>query len=88
MLDAEEYKKKAFQQRPDATTYDVLTSDPTPKLTRAIQKTLDRLVREEVLHQTTGRVMSPKETSGHSYVDQNTAFPTPDNFWGASRIPT
>ncbi len=58
-----EYKEKAIQQLFDATTYKIFTSDPTSKQTRAIQKTLDRLVREEVLPQTTARAISPKETS-------------------------
>ncbi len=63
MLGTEEYKKKAIQQLHDATTYDVLTSDPMPKQNRAIQKTLDRLVLEEVLPQATACAISPKETS-------------------------
>ncbi len=44
VLDTEEYKEKATQQLSDATTYKALTSDPTPMQSRAIQKTLDRLV--------------------------------------------
>ncbi len=68
MLDTEECKEKTTQQLSDATTYNVLTSDPTPKQARAIQKTLDRLVREEVLPQATARAISPKETSiAHAY---------------------
>ncbi len=63
MLDTEEYKEKAIQQLSEATTYNVLTCDPTPKQTRATQKTLDRLVREEVLPQTSARAISPKETA-------------------------
>ncbi len=63
MLGTEEYEEKAIHQLPDATTHHVLTSEPTPKQTRAIQKTLDRLVREEVLPQTTACAISPKETS-------------------------
>ncbi len=62
-LDTEQYKQKVIQQLPDATTYDALTSYSTPKQTRAIQKTLDRLVREDVLPQTTAYAISPKETS-------------------------
>ncbi len=42
VFDTEEYNTKAIQQLPDAPMYDVLTSDPTLKQTRAIQ---DRLVR-------------------------------------------
>ncbi len=38
VLGTEEYEEKAIQQLPDATTHHVLTSDPTPKQTRAIQK--------------------------------------------------
>ncbi len=63
VLGTEEYKEKAVQQLPYATTQHVLTSDPTTKQTRAIQKTLDRLMREEVLPQTTACAISPNETS-------------------------
>ncbi len=59
----EDYKAKALQQLSDAETYAAVTTDPTPKQTRAIQKTLDRLVREETLPAHTARKLSPKETS-------------------------
>ncbi len=68
-LTQRQYKEKAIQQLSDATTYDVLTFDPTPKQTRAIQKTLDSVVREDVLPQTTARAISPKHTSIASTYD-------------------
>ncbi len=63
IMDKEDYKAKALQQLSDAETYATVTTDPTPKQTRAIQKTLDRLVREETLPAPTARKLSPKETS-------------------------
>ncbi len=62
-MDKADYKEKALQQLSDTEIYTILTTDPTPKQTRAIQKTLDRLVREETLPATTARTLSPKETS-------------------------
>ncbi len=61
VLDTEEYKE--LQQLPDATAYAVLTSGPTPKQTRAIQNTLDKLVRDEALSQIAAHAISPKSTS-------------------------
>ncbi len=63
IMDKEDYKAKALQQLSDAETYTTVTTDPTPKQTRAIQKTLDRIVREETLPAPTASKLSPKETS-------------------------
>ncbi len=62
-LTQRKHKEKAIQQLSDATLYDFLTSDPTPKQTRAIHKTLDKVVREDVLPQTTALAISPNDTS-------------------------
>ncbi len=63
ITDKEDYKAKALQQLSNAETYATVTTDPTPKQTRAIQNSLDKLVREETLPAPTARKLSPKETS-------------------------
>ncbi len=63
VLTTEEYMEKAIQYHSNATTYGVLTSDPTPKQTRAIRRTLGRLVREKVLPKAAVHVTSPINTS-------------------------
>ncbi len=63
IMDKADYKDKALQQLSDTLTHSVLNTDPTPKQARAIQKTLDKLMRNEVLPAPTVRTLSPKETS-------------------------
>ncbi len=47
-MDQVDYKAKALQQLSGHATDTVLTTDPTPKQTGIIQKTLDTFVGEEV----------------------------------------
>ncbi len=48
-MDKADYKEKALQQLSDTETYSFLTTDPKFKQTRAIQKTLGRLMSDEIL---------------------------------------
>ncbi len=54
-MDKTDYKKKAIQQLSDTETYTILTTDPTRKQTRSIQKTLGRPVRKETLQSPTAQ---------------------------------
>ncbi len=47
----------------DTIQYSALTADPTPKQTRTIQKTLDGLMRDQILPAPTASTLAPKDTS-------------------------